>query len=421
MATTNTYKRVSKQITDNKDIDYLLSLTPADITQETIMELFGDFGGKRRFNTYDIITIPTWKIGYIVNGKKVTNSNPFTTTIGRWIFNIFFIFDDPGIASVIGYVNEDLTKKVYNKIYSSLTYAVLENRITIESYKAYLFKYQFFMQFVSILSPSWSDNIITIADKIEPEKEKLVKANIDKINNGDIFTTDEISNELLNKSREILKDDPAMDLFNSGIGSFDNNFKNIFVMRGSVKDPDPTKGYNAITGNFINGIPKTEYSKLANSLSAGPYARAKKTELGGYWEKLFTYAFGHVKLLPEGSDCGTKRTLSVFLTDTMADLMMYSYIVDNGKLVQLNSQNKNNYIGKNVKFRFSAMCESREGICNKCAGDLVYKLGITNIGLLTQQIPSVLKVNSMKQFHDDQVTFVDLGNDIDPMKVFGLE
>ncbi len=417
----NTYKRTSNEIKNYKDIEYILSLTPSDITQETIMEMFGDFNGKKRFNTYDLITIPSGKIGYILNGKRITNYNSFVTTVGRWIFNIFFIFSDPNIAAVVGYINEDLTKKLYNKIYSSLTYALLENKIDIKSYKEYLFKYQFFMQFVSIISPSWSDNIITIADKINPDKNKLIKENKDKIDNGDIFTTDIISNELLKKSKEILKDDPAMDLFNSGVGSFDNNFKNIFVMRGSVKDPDPTKGYNAITGNFINGIPKEEYSKLANSLSAGPYARAKKTELGGYWEKLFTYAFGHVKLLPEGSDCGTKRTLSVLLTDSMADLMMYSYIVENGKLIQLNSENKDKYIGKIVKFRFSAMCESHDGICNKCAGDLVYKLGITNIGLLTQQIPSVLKVNSMKQFHDDQVTFVDLGNDIDPMKVFGLE
>ena len=417
---TDKFVRVSKTVTNPADIDYLLHLTPKDITQETIMELFGDFDGVRRFNTYDLLKVPPKSIGFIENGKKIMNSNTFTTTVGRWVFNIFFIFDKPDIAKCVGYVNEDLTKKMYKKIYDSLTYALLEDRVSTASYKDYLFKYKFFMQFVSVLSPSWSDKILTVADEIEPEKKKLIKQNEAKVKNGDIFTTDAISNELLQKSRDILKDDPAMDLFNSGVGSFDNNFKNIYVMRGSVKDPDPTKGYNAITGNFINGIPKDEYSKLANSLSAGPYARAKKTELGGYWEKLFTYAFGHVKLLPKGSDCGTKRTLDIVLTDKLADLMMYSYMVDGGKLVQLTSQNKDNYIGKKVRFRFSAMCESHEGICNMCAGDLVYKLGVENIGLLTQQIPSVLKVTSMKQFHDDQVTFVDLGNDIDPMHVFGL-
>ena len=114
---TNSYNRVSKEITNYKDLEYLLSLTPADITQETIMEMFGEFGGKRRFNTYDIMKVPGGSIGYEVNGKKITNYNTFVTTVGRWIFNIFFIFADPSIAAVTGYINEDLTKKMYNKIY----------------------------------------------------------------------------------------------------------------------------------------------------------------------------------------------------------------------------------------------------------------------------------------------------------------
>ena len=56
------------------------------------MDMFGEFAGKRRFNTYDLITIPHGSIGYEVNGKKITNSNPFVTTVGRWGFNIFFIY-----------------------------------------------------------------------------------------------------------------------------------------------------------------------------------------------------------------------------------------------------------------------------------------------------------------------------------------
>ena len=85
-----------------------------------------------------------------------------------------------------------------------------------------------------------------------------------------------------------MENDPAMDMFMSGAGgSFENNFKNMFIMRGSVQDPDPRKSYNIITSNYVDGISKEEYSKIANTLAAGPYSRAKKTELGGYWEKLF--------------------------------------------------------------------------------------------------------------------------------------
>ena len=108
-----------------------------------------------------------------------------------------------------------------------------------------------------------------------------------------------IEKELLDYSREILKDDPSMDMFNSGArASFENNFKNMFVSKGAVKNPDPTKGYDLITSSYMDGIGKDEYAAFAASLSAGPYSRAKKTETGGYWEKLFLRAFQHLKLLP---------------------------------------------------------------------------------------------------------------------------
>ena len=75
-----------------------------------------------------------------------------------------------------------------------------------------------------------------------------------------------------------------MDMFLSGAGgSFENNFKNMFIMRGSVQDPDPRKSYNIITSNYVDGVSQDEYAKLANTLAAGPYSRSKKTELGGYW------------------------------------------------------------------------------------------------------------------------------------------
>jgi hypothetical protein len=39
-------------------------------------------------------------------------------------------------------------------------------------------------------------------------------------------------------------------------------------------------------------------------------------------------------------------------------------------------------------------------ICNKCAGELFYKLGIENIGLTTTKVSSTLMNKSLKKFHD---------------------
>ena len=103
------------------------------------------------------------------------------------------------------------------------------------------------------------------------------------------------------------------------------------------------------------------------------------------------------------------------VTDKNIGMIMYCYVIeDDGSLTEITSQNKNKFIGRTVKLRFSSMCESKKCICNKCAGNLFYRLGIRNVGASTPQIPSKLKVLSMKLFHDDQLNFTEM----DPMKAF---
>ena len=91
-----------------------------------------------------------------------------------------------------------------------------------------------------------------------------------------------------------------------------------------------------------------------------------------------------------GSDCGTKRTLDVKLTNTIKKDYMYRYIVtDNGSLVLLTPENMDKYVGKTVKMRSPMMCVG-EKICNHCAGDLFYKLGIKNAGLTASRVATTL-------------------------------
>ena len=126
-------------------------------------------------------------------------------------------------------------------------------------------------------------------------------------------------------------------------------------------------------------------------------------------------AFQHIVLQDPGSDCGTKRHIVLDVTEKNIGSIMYCFVINNdGSLTEITSKNKDKFIGKKVKLRFSSMCESKNGICNKCAGNLFYRLGIRNVGASTPQIPSKLKVLSMKLFHDDQLNFVEM----DPMSAF---
>ena len=394
--------RKSKMITDPKDVDFIINTTPQEIEKLSfIMENFAPFDNKNepRFHTYDLITIPAGVYGK--PGKK--NKKPFITTVGIFLLNRW-LFEDK-LFDLFLYLNESITKKKLGYLSDKISYAVMEDKITVQDLKDFLLKTQKMQPYSNLLCPSFSTKMLTMTKTLDKKKKELLEKNKEAIEKGDEVVVAQIEKELLDFSKQYLKDDPSMDIYGSGAkGSFGNNFKNLFVMRGAVKDPDPTKGYDVITSNYIDGVSKNDYVNVAKSLAAGPYSRALKTPLGGYWEKLFLRAFQHITLLPEGSDCGTKRTITITITNDIKSIVMYNYIVNSvGTLTELTSDNIDSYIGKTVKMRFSSLCESKNGICSKCAGNMFYRLGILNVGVVMPQVASRLKNISLKAFHDSQV------------------
>lgn len=404
-------KRTFKEITKKEDIDYLLNIKEEDVTLSFMMETFGEFEGKNRFNSYDVVTIPANSYG----PKDNRNIEPFRTTVGQWVFNKVFIENE--LFDIFRYYEDTINKKNYGAINKKLTYAVLEDDISLKTLKNFLIKTEKFMPFVSILSTSLSLKMLLSTKVINKKKKELLDKYKKELAAGDEVISEQIEKELLNFARDYLMEDPSMDYFDSGArGSFANNFKNMFIMKGAIKDPDPDAEvpYRIAKSNYMEGISPDEYSLFANSLAAGPYARSKKTSEGGYLEKLFTAAFQHITLDEAGSDCGTTHYVETILDNP--DPWMYSYIIEGNNLIELTSKNVNKYLGKKVKFRYSSMCNSNTGICNKCAGNMFYRIGITNIGTATAISASTLKNLAMKSFHDSSVKTTEM----DPMKAFGL-
>lgn len=269
--------RRSKTITSPKDIEYLVSIKEKDITTTLIMELFGEFESGRRFNPYDIVTIP--KGSYGPDGKK--NKNDFTTTVGIWIFNRYFI--EPHLFDLFKYINKTISKKLLGKLNTEISEAVLEDKISVEVLKDFIMKTQKCMPYISILAPNYTNKMLECSVVIARKKEELYKKYKDQIDKGDEVAANKMEKELLDFAVEYMGDDPSMDMFISGArGNIGNNFKNMFVMKGVIKDPDPNakQKYNVALSNYIDGIKSEEYSLFANSLAAGPYSRAKKTEYG---------------------------------------------------------------------------------------------------------------------------------------------
>lgn len=408
-------QRVSKQITNQKDIDYLINISENDISTSFIMETFGEFAGSSRFHPYDTFHIPAGAYG---SGTK-KNKNQCNTTIGIWIFNKFCIEKD--LIDVFGYINYEIDNKKFKNIVASITSEVLEDRLDLSILDKFLQKSQKLMPYCTILTPNYTKKFLNCTKIITKRKNELAKQYAKEIESGDINTAEIIEKELLSFAREYLKDDPSMDLFLSGARStFDNHFKNMYIMKGAIRDPDPNaeKQYNIVMSNYADGISKEDYSIIANSLAAGPYARSNNTQIGGYWEKLFVSAYQHLSLDPPNSDCGTTDTIKVYLTKDNIQDWMYCYILeDNGSLTQINSKNINKFMNKNANIRFAALCESKTGFCNKCIGDLYYKLGMKNIGTAMAKVPATLKLVSMKSFHVSNI----VTTTIDVEKAFGLK
>lgn len=413
-------KRFSNKITDPKDIEYLVGIKEEECTKLSFaMDMFGDFDDKRRFNTYDTVTIPSGSYG--PEGNK--NINPINTTIGIWVFNKAFI--EKELFDLFGYINKPITSKVFKEINKKMSYAVMEDKLPLDAIKRYIMKTEKFQPYCNILSTSITENMLSIPKAIAKKKQELLKKYEKELATNDPIVSQKIEKELIEECKVLLKDDPSIDMINSGAKiDWGNNFKNMFVMRGASKNPDPLNpngDYTIIKSDFMTGITPDEYAAFADSLTTGPYARAKKTADGGAMEKTFVKALEHLYILPAGSDCGTKRTKSVTLTKDNIDDWMYSYIVESGnRLVELTSDNRDSYLGKKVKFRYSGLCESEKGICNKCAGNLFTRLGIKNVGVASYVIPASIKLKSMKTFHDSTIKIFDMG-DYGYNKIFGYE
>ena len=377
-------KRQAKRITDPKDIEYLLAITEDECTKLSFaMDMFGEFNDTRRFQPYDLVDIPVGSYG--PEGNK--NSNIIKTTVGIWVFNKAFIEQD--LFELFGYINEPITSKMFKKINKQVSYAVVEDKVPLDALKRLITKTEKFQPYCNILSASITENMMSIPKAISKKKQELIK-----------------------DCKEMLKDDPSIDMINSGAKiDWNNNFKNMFVMKGASKNPDPLNPngeYTVIKSDLTTGIKPDEYAAFSDSLAFGPYARAKKTADGGAWEKIFVKALEHLTVLEEGSDCGTKRYKEILLTGDNIDDWMYSYIIEGSRLVELTSDNRDSYIGKKVKLRYSGLCESEKGICNKCAGNLFTRLGIKNVGVASYVIPAKIKLKSMKNFHDSTVKTFDM-------------
>jgi hypothetical protein len=331
------------------------------------------------------------------NPEDIMDYNGKKTTVGRYVYNKFVLIGS-GLEGKVPYQNIVLDGDGVKKVDQLVSDLLTQDKIGHTEMSNYLTNRDALAaMLVPMITPSLTKNLMTFNGKAKSKKAALVKQYQDRIDKGDIVAMNIIENELIAFAKEELQNDPAMDLFNTGEGAnFNNNFKVNYLTRGPIMNKETGK-FEFIKGSLSDGINKDELSGWGNSITAGVYPGAIGTMESGYQSKKFNATMQYEHLEPKGSNCGTKKTLKKKVTTALAS--EYRYFVEGGKIKQLNPDNVSSYMGQTLNFR-SPLYNVSDGICNICAGDYFYNMGVVNVGLVMSKLSGVLLNALTKSKHD---------------------
>ena len=384
---------------NEKETEEVLALVPSDVDEPLFIEYFANRKDREaRFNTYDILKVPA---------GKVFNKTEMTTTVGRYLFNLFTL--DYDLLKLIGYQNYEMG---IGKVTSQVDKLLLEDVITGERYVEFLNRLDFMYGLARFLTPSLTLNILKPTPKAQALKEELLEKNKEAIKNNDYATMGQIEKQVLDQAKEEIKDLPDFEIYKSGAGggmgkAFNNAFKNMTYFRGAIRNLADNDAYYVSTNSLLDGIPPEEMDKYADITVQASYGRAIGTRQGGYEYKKIASSLQGVTIGEPGSDCGTKLYKEMEITGDTKDMLLYRYIIEGNDLVLLTPDNIGKYVGKTVKLRTPLYCKD-DIYCSKCCGELYYKLNLENVGLTANRVGTSLLNESLKAFHDLSLKIVDI-------------
>ena len=256
---------------NEKDKEYFLSLQAKDITIDLLTELFGDSYDRKTGQEKKSKFKTTEKVN--LKAGECMNKSDIETTVGRIIYNKAVI--QPAFNDKFGFINSEISSKGLDALEEMLSQALLDDKITVDEMFVYLDKTQWLgANLTHVLAPSFTMNTLKPIKEITEERDRLVAKNKDRIEKGDVLVAVDIENQLTAKAKEKLKNDPGMDLFNSGArGKFENNYKKTSIMMGTTYNPVEGK-FELVSNNYMEGIDKEHMHLQGNAIIAGAYPKA---------------------------------------------------------------------------------------------------------------------------------------------------
>lgn len=381
----------------------ILATPIADISKSFMENMFAGHFDKSDNQFHESSFLPEMPITLTKKEYPFLKTESIKTTLGMLMFNRL-VLEKINIIQHTGYYNKTLTKKGVSKldiIVNNLVVDDIISTIDLGNYVDMMDKCGFWA--VSYLSPSITAGLVDPMEDVNKRKKELFKeyekdlASTNPVTQ--ILASNKIEKELMGMVRENLKDDVGKDLYDSGVGNLDNNYKTINVMRGAVIN-NITGRYDVVKSSLMDGLTKHDLTGYANSVVAGAYPSAVGTAEAGYMSKQILALLQSEHVNPDiKSDCGTKSTIIFTITEKNKQYALFRNIDVDGKMVMTNLTNIDSFVGKTVRM-YSPQCCLDDAICCKCAGKVFHNLGATNVGLLVTQVTQKLLNLKLKSKHD---------------------
>lgn len=334
--------------------------------------------------------------------NEYINKTAVDTNCGIILFNKLLVEGELENIIPNGFHNATLDKKGLNKFMAIVSDALRAGKISVNpTYVTFLKKYEWYgLTCASLFSPSYTLNIIKPNKKVQEEKEKM----LEKVGDlEDVTKMVEMENSFVEMAKGELKDDAAYSLYASGArGSFDNDYKNISLALGPVKNV-VTGEYKYVKHNYIDGMEREDLVSMGNALVDAEFPKAIGTQESGYETKKFYAMFQDILLDDDPtSNCGTKETLDVLITKENKQYYLYQYIIVNGRPFRLDDDNIDKFVGKSVKLRSYMLCTNPK-CCNVCSGTRYHDMGIGAAGITAVKISNGLLNKRMKLRHSSKI------------------
>lgn len=391
------------------DVERYLALRPQNITRSLLVEMFADTvdisdgnkAGKRKskHQTWDKMTVPA---NYFYQGHPAIN-----TTIGRFIANKY-ILESSGLIALAKYRDYVWNKGYLGKLDDEVATYYREDMCDRKAFNSYIDHRDNIGYWLNgMLAHTISQRMLAPLPEVEKKKAELCKKYEKELAAGNIDVMTQISDELVAYAKEILKDDPGMDLYLSGDLDFGNNYKNNSILKGAVANKI-TGEFDFISSSFMDGIEVKDIPAHANSILASQFPASIATADAGYLGKKLLALLQMMEIDEPGTDCGTKQLMPLKITKTNKNNVTDIWIDDgHGKLIELTRDNVDSYVGKTVMMRTPMSCIS-EKICSKCAGKLFYNLGARHAGLFATQISHADLNLALKAKHNSLINLFTL-------------